>query len=318
MDRWLPGRLIPTSRDRASWHSPILLDWRDMGLSEPEWVAKREACDINQHWSAAILERDGAPYAYFCEVAGALDGIRGENHGIPAVPGWWRFKMDRFGDQVKSCCDAGCGVPLKRLGHQGHRRDVRLLDQLHPARGREAALAASLRAAARGTGRGRHAEPDGLPGTAEREAVSGVLLANVDYRRHMTTEGDEFQEGLRSAGWTLCGVGYDGLTDVPGILDRYQPDRVVVHDKRDWDPASAIAFRKDLGFTRLSALRQSSAFKAVVVKDAASSLPYQKAFYDEVGADAAIVYYHEQSVTTHGMWFAGQAADPDLSLRERR
>lgn len=117
IDRWLPGRLIPTSRDRASWHSPILLDWRDMGLSESEWVEQREACDINRNWSAAIMERDGAPYAYFCEVAGALDGIRGENHGIPAVPGWWRFKMDRFGDQVKNCCDAGCGVPLKRLGH---------------------------------------------------------------------------------------------------------------------------------------------------------------------------------------------------------
>lgn len=117
IDRWLPGRLIPTSRDRASWHSSLLLDWRDLDLSEADWVAARETCDINQRWSAAIFERDGAPYAYFCEVAGALDGIRGENHGIPAVPGWWRFKMDRFDDQVKGCCDAGCGVPLKRLGH---------------------------------------------------------------------------------------------------------------------------------------------------------------------------------------------------------
>lgn len=117
IDRWLPGRLIPTSRDRPSWHSPILLDWRDMGLSEAEWVAQREACDINQTWSAAILERDGQPYAYFCEVAGALDGIRGTNHGIPAVEGWWRGSIASFGDQVSKCCDAGCGVPLRQLGH---------------------------------------------------------------------------------------------------------------------------------------------------------------------------------------------------------
>lgn len=132
--------------------------------------------------------------------------------------------------------------------------------------------------------------------------MSAVVLANIDYRRHMTTEGDEFQEGLRSAGWTLCGVGYDGLTDVPHILDTYRPSRVVVHDKRDWDPQSSIAFRKDIGFTRLSALKAYEGFKAVVVKDAASSLPYQKAFYDEVGADAAIVYYHERSARMHGMW----------------
>lgn len=136
--------------------------------------------------------------------------------------------------------------------------------------------------------------------------MSSVVLANVDYQRHMTSEGDQFQEGLRSAGWTLCGKGYDGLQDVPTILERYAPDRVVVHDKRDWDPLSAIAFRKDIGFTHLSALKAAPAFKAVVVKDAASSLPYQRAFYDEAGADAAIVYYHERSVTTHGMWLQGK------------
>lgn len=117
MDRWLSGRIIESSRSRPSWHSPILLDWRDMGLSEAEWIEARESCDINQRWSAAIMERDGKPYAYFCEVAGALDGIRGENHGIEAVPGWWAWKMDRFGEQVRQCCDRGCGVPLKRLGH---------------------------------------------------------------------------------------------------------------------------------------------------------------------------------------------------------
>lgn len=122
IDRWLPGKLIPTSRDRDSWHSPILLDWRDAGLTEAEWVTARESCDINQTWSAAILERDGAPYAYFCEVAGALDGIRGENHGIMAEPGWWKWPMARFQSQVESCCDRGCGVPLKQLGHLGNDR----------------------------------------------------------------------------------------------------------------------------------------------------------------------------------------------------
>lgn len=119
MREYLPG--VPI-RDNGigSWHSPILLDWRDMGIGEPDWVAAREDCDINREWSAAIMQRAGKPYAYFCEVAGAIDGIRGENHGIEAVPGWWRWKMDRFTDQVRQCCDRGCGVPLRRLGHRDH------------------------------------------------------------------------------------------------------------------------------------------------------------------------------------------------------
>jgi hypothetical protein len=133
-----------------------------------------------------------------------------------------------------------------------------------------------------------------------------VVLANVDYRRHMTNEGDQFQEGLKSAGWTLAGSGFDGMTDVPAILEAYQPLRVVVHDKRDWDPKSDIAFRKDIGFERLNALQCWPAFKAVVVKDAASSIDYQRTFFDEVGADAAIVYYHPDSVRKYSTWLTGK------------
>lgn len=132
-----------------------------------------------------------------------------------------------------------------------------------------------------------------------------VILGNVDYRRHMTNEGDQFQEGLRAAGWTIAGPGFDDMRDVPAILERYQPERVIVHDKRDWDPKSDIAFRKDIGFERLGALQCWPAFKAVVVKDAASSLDYQWAFYREVGADAAICYYHEESVRKYASWLSG-------------
>jgi hypothetical protein len=117
IDRWLPGKLIASSRNNAAWHSPILMNHADYGIGYDEWVGMREKCDINQRWSSAIAERDGKPYAYFCEVGAALDGIRGENHGIEAVPGWWKFGMDHFAGQVKGCCDRGCGVPLKLKGH---------------------------------------------------------------------------------------------------------------------------------------------------------------------------------------------------------
>jgi hypothetical protein len=117
MDQWLPGKRIPGTERSLSWHAAILADYRDFGISDDDWIRKREACAINRQWSGAIVERDGRPYGYFCEVAAALDGVRGRNHGIPAVDGWWRGRMPAFEKQVGACCDAGCGVPLRMRGH---------------------------------------------------------------------------------------------------------------------------------------------------------------------------------------------------------
>lgn len=146
MRDWLPGVPVYGTSGR-NHHAAMLVDYRDLGLSEAEWVPLRERCDVNRKWSSGVYQRDtdcpecfgggsGDPYeeppcetcsgtgivqrpfAYFCEVAGSLDGIRGENHGIPAVSGWWKQGMDGFGDQVRQCCDRGCGVPLRATGHQ--------------------------------------------------------------------------------------------------------------------------------------------------------------------------------------------------------
>ena len=117
MDEWVPGRVIPSSVRSPAWHSPILLNHADFDMPHEEWVSLREHCDINQKWSAAIVERDGEPYVYFCEVAAALDGIRGENHGLPATPGWWEAPIETYRHQIVGCCDHGCGVPLRARGH---------------------------------------------------------------------------------------------------------------------------------------------------------------------------------------------------------
>jgi hypothetical protein len=117
MDRAFPGKVIASSWSNPSHHAAILLNYRDFGISEDDWIRRRESCDINQNWSGAIVERHGLPWGYFCEVAAALDGIRGENSGVPARPGWWRQGMDAFEGQVRNCCDRGCGVPLRHKGH---------------------------------------------------------------------------------------------------------------------------------------------------------------------------------------------------------
>jgi hypothetical protein len=36
--------------------------------------------------------------------------------------------------------------------------------------------------------------------------MSKLVLANIDYRRHMTDEGEQLQAGLEAAGWILAGA----------------------------------------------------------------------------------------------------------------
>lgn len=132
-----------------------------------------------------------------------------------------------------------------------------------------------------------------------------VVLANIDYRQHTTDEGDQFQCGLEAAGWKLTGHGYDGNRHVPTILEKYKPQCVVVHDKRDWDPSSGICFRPEVRFKGLSALMTYPGFKAVVIKDAGSSIDYHHQFAMETKADALITYYHAESVNKLAPWMRG-------------
>jgi hypothetical protein len=144
MQKWLPG--IKVWGLRQSRHGGMIGNYADYGYTYDEWSSLREKCDINRNWSAGIYQRDcpacfatgkrysddisasynppcGAcegkkylPYAYFCEVAGSIDGVTGENNGIPAVPGWWQNTIDRYSDQIQNCCDKNCIVPLRTVG----------------------------------------------------------------------------------------------------------------------------------------------------------------------------------------------------------
>lgn len=116
MQKYLPG--IPVwGTEGASHHGQVIGHYKDYGISDEEWLKKREACTINQNWSGAIYERDGAPYMYFCEVAGSHDGVRRENHGVRCEPGCWEWGMEKFQHQVRECCDRSCIVPCNFRGH---------------------------------------------------------------------------------------------------------------------------------------------------------------------------------------------------------
>lgn len=94
-----------------SEHSSILAAVRDFHAPREMWQ-KISRCDINQNWSASIVENGGRLRAYFCEVAASFDLARGEDHGVEVVDGWWRRPLSEFEAQVRHFCP-GCGVPAR-------------------------------------------------------------------------------------------------------------------------------------------------------------------------------------------------------------
>jgi hypothetical protein len=151
MRRFFPKTKVH-GEHKQSVHGALLGRYSDYGVNEADWIAARENCDINQKWSAGIYAReevcqrcggrgeiflDGTyqtvgkcpvclggkmskgpqrPYVYFCEVAGAIDGVTGENNGLLAAKDWWKRPIADFNGQVKNCCDKSCVVPLKYTG----------------------------------------------------------------------------------------------------------------------------------------------------------------------------------------------------------
>lgn len=133
--------------------------------------------------------------------------------------------------------------------------------------------------------------------------MNKVMLANIDYLRHMTDEGNQLQQGMRQAGWHLSGKGFDGLQDCRHILSLRKPDVVFVHDRRDWDSRLMGSFRRDIAFTHLEALH-GVPVRLGVVKDAGSMIEYHRRFAEDIKATALVTYYHEKSVNILAPWMS--------------
>jgi hypothetical protein len=98
-----------------STHSPLLTAGKDLFDEEEMWD-RISKCDVNQNWSATLIQNKGKLRAYFCEVAASFDLARGTDFGVDPVPGWWRRHVSEFEDQITRFCP-GCGVPAKLKGH---------------------------------------------------------------------------------------------------------------------------------------------------------------------------------------------------------
>lgn len=94
----------------VSYHQPILISRKDMGIGDEEWQKLRDKCWLNQVWSSSITPKG----CFFCEVAAALDMLYDGPGGLPIEAGWWKRDLADFKDQFHWC--ELCGIPLKTFG----------------------------------------------------------------------------------------------------------------------------------------------------------------------------------------------------------
>ncbi|MDO4204087.1 MAG: radical SAM protein [Selenomonadaceae bacterium] len=89
------------------YHSPILINRKDLGIDDNRWHEIRDNCWAQDVWSATITPKG----AFFCEIAGALDMLFDGPGGWPIEEGWWKRTPDEFGDQLQWC--EYCGIALE-------------------------------------------------------------------------------------------------------------------------------------------------------------------------------------------------------------
>lgn len=90
----------------GSWHQPVLVHSRDLGISSFDIVRNVNRCWLNWNWCPVIVPGVGA---YFCEVAATIDNLLSGGRGaVPPHPGWWESEQ-LFTGQHGLC--EWCGIP---------------------------------------------------------------------------------------------------------------------------------------------------------------------------------------------------------------
>lgn len=99
-DLWLNDHTNP------SFHQPILVSRKDLGISDEDFAVMRDNCWLENFWSASITPKG----VFFCEIAGTLDMLFHGPGGKKIEPGWWQKDISEFSDQFH-WCDI-CGMAL--------------------------------------------------------------------------------------------------------------------------------------------------------------------------------------------------------------
>lgn len=99
-----------------SEHAALLITRKELGIPDNEWVKMRDACWIQNLWSASIHPKG----AFFCEVAAALDETFDGPGGWPIEKDWWKRKPEDFKEQLQWCemCSACLKVPSRNANDE--------------------------------------------------------------------------------------------------------------------------------------------------------------------------------------------------------
>ncbi|MFI3175844.1 MAG: hypothetical protein R3Y53_11735, partial [Bacillota bacterium] len=98
------------------YHDPLLVSRKELGIPDEEWEVLRDACWIQNEWSASITPKGG----FFCEVAGTLDLLFDGPGGWEIEPNWWKRDVSEFGEQLQWCelCGAACDTYTRNANEE--------------------------------------------------------------------------------------------------------------------------------------------------------------------------------------------------------
>jgi len=126
-----------------------------------------------------------------------------------------------------------------------------------------------------------------------------IALAVEAMKRHTADAGWQIMDGLRHAGYLLCG---SDLTineqNVPKIIKSTSPEVIIIQDKREWEGRTARQRGNPrLKFHNIEYLKsRNDIFKLTVLKDAHQNPVYHKDSADEMGVHGWVIYYHPKIV----------------------
>lgn len=108
---WPEARVLEAGLG-MSRHGPIFGAPQDLGYGEAEMWEAVGKCYVNQTWSAEITVVNGGLAAYYCEIAGTMAELTGDDSfAVGVVPGWWKHNIYYFEHQVRQYCPR-CLVPM--------------------------------------------------------------------------------------------------------------------------------------------------------------------------------------------------------------
>ena len=136
----------------------------------------------------------------------------------------------------------------------------------------------------------------------DKYGTEGAMCAVCQMKDHTTDEGNQLQEGLSHAGYSLWGYGYPEPNNSPSVLSpitKVNPRALVIQDKREWDYKTQRRHFGDprsqfLAYEKLQEL--DCVFKVTILKDSHQRPEYHRESAKEMGVHAWIVYYHPDIV----------------------